>query len=54
VTDPARVEVARDGGLAPGEHELDVTLALRIPYIVEAGRRLVMRERCVKTQEVAS
>jgi hypothetical protein len=50
VTDAARVAVPRAGGLAAGPHELDVTLALRIPYIVEAGgRRLVMRERCVKT-----
>ena len=28
---------------------LDVTVALRIPYIVESGHPLVMRERCVKT-----
>jgi uncharacterized protein DUF6379 len=49
VTDAARVAVPRAGGLAAGPHELDVTLALRIPYIVEGGgRRLVMRERCVK------
>jgi hypothetical protein len=50
VTDPARVEISRP--LEPGQHELDVTLSLRIPYIVEAGRRLVMRERCVKTELV--
>jgi hypothetical protein len=50
VTDAARVAVPRAGGLAAGPHELDVTLALRIPYIIEGGgRRLVMRERCVKT-----
>ena len=49
VTDAARVSVARQGGLEPGPHELDVSLSLRIPYIIEAGRRLVMRERCVKT-----
>jgi hypothetical protein len=50
VTDAARVAVPRAGGLADGPHELDVTLSLRIPYIVEGGgRRLVMRERCVKT-----
>ena len=49
VTDAAHVSVAADGGLAPGAHELDVTLSIRIPYIIEAGRRLVMRERCVKS-----
>ena len=49
VTDPARVTVPRGGILATGSHEVDVTLALRIPYIVEEGRRLVMHERCVKT-----
>jgi len=52
VTDAARVSVARQGGLEPGQHELDVSLSLRIPYIIEAGRRLVMRERCVKTLSV--
>jgi hypothetical protein len=50
VADPAEVLVPRAGGLAPGEHELDVTIALRIPYIVESGNPLVMRERCVKRQ----
>jgi Domain of unknown function (DUF6379) len=50
VADPAEVRVPRPGGLAPGSHELDVTIALRIPYIVESGNPLVMRERCVKTQ----
>jgi len=49
VTDAARVTIARSGGLEPGPHQLDVTLSVRIPYIIEAGRRLVMRERCVKT-----
>jgi hypothetical protein len=49
VTDAARVSVAKEGGLPPGPHELDVTLSVRIPYIIEAGRRLVMRERCVKS-----
>jgi hypothetical protein len=28
-----------------------VTIALRIPYIVESGHPLVMRERCVKREE---
>jgi hypothetical protein len=50
VTDAARVTVPRAEGVdAAGSHEVDVTLALRIPYIVEEGRRLVMHERCVKT-----
>jgi hypothetical protein len=50
VADPAEVRAPRPGGLSLGEHELDVTIALRIPYIVESGNPLVMRERCVKTQ----
>jgi hypothetical protein len=52
VTDPAHVSIARVGGLDAGKHELDVTLSVRIPYIVEEGRRLVMQERCVKTLEL--
>ena len=51
VADAAEVRAPRPGGLAAGEHELDVTMALRIPYIVESGHPLVMRERCVKRQE---
>ena len=50
VADAAEVRAPRPGGLAAGDHELDVTIALRIPYIVESGHPLVMRERCVKTQ----
>ena len=50
VADPAEVRAPKSEGLAAGEHELDVTIALRIPYIVESGHPLVMRERCVKTQ----
>jgi Domain of unknown function (DUF6379) len=50
VADPATVWAPKLGGLAPGAHELDVTIALRIPYIVESGHPLVMRERCVRTQ----
>jgi len=50
VADPAEVRAPKPGGLASGEHELDVTIALRIPYIVESGNPLVMRERCVKRQ----
>ena len=48
VADAAEVRAPKPGGLAAGEHELDVTMALRIPYIVESGHPLVMRERCVK------
>jgi hypothetical protein len=50
VADPVRVRAPKTGGLTAGDHELDVTIALRIPYIVESGHPLVMRERCVKTQ----
>jgi hypothetical protein len=50
VADAAEVRAPLPGGLSDGEHELDVTIALRIPYIVESGHPLVMRERCVKTQ----
>jgi len=49
VTDPARVRVQAPGGFGSGPFEIDVTLSIRIPYIVERDRRLVMRERCVKT-----
>jgi Domain of unknown function (DUF6379) len=49
VTDPARVTVPHGERADAASHEVDVTLALRIPYIVEEGRRLVMHERCVKT-----
>lgn len=31
--EPARIEVICPGGLQPGEHELDLTLNLRIPYM---------------------
>jgi hypothetical protein len=50
VVDPVEVRAPRPGGVQAGAHELDVTIALRIPYIVESGNPLVMRERCVKTQ----
>jgi hypothetical protein len=52
VADAAEVRAPRPGGLGAGEHELDVTVALRIPYIVESGHPLVMRERCVKRQTI--
>lgn len=51
VADPIVVHLPRD--LDPGAHELDVTVALRIPYIVESGHPLVMRERCLRTETVS-
>jgi hypothetical protein len=53
VADPIDVRAPLQDTLPAGEHELDVTIALRIPYIVESGHPLVMRERCVKTQTTA-
>lgn len=52
VADAAEVHAPWAGALGEGEHELDVTIALRIPYIVESGHPLVMRERCVKRQTI--
>jgi hypothetical protein len=51
VADAAPVVAPLPGGLADGEHELDVTIHVRIPYIIESGVPLVMRERCVKVQQ---
>jgi uncharacterized protein DUF6379 len=48
VADPIVVHAPRL--IESREHELDVTIALRIPYIIESGHALVMRERCVKRQ----
>ncbi len=31
--EPARIEVMKDGGLLEGEHEIDLKLMLRIPYM---------------------
>ncbi len=50
VADAAAVTVPLAEPLAAGAHELDVTIHMRIPYIVESDVPLVMRERCVKTQ----
>jgi Domain of unknown function (DUF6379) len=50
VADAAAVTAPLPEGLADGEHELDVTIHVRIPYIIESGVPLVMREHCVKTQ----
>lgn len=52
VTDAIEVTVTRAQASQTDEHELDVTVALRIPYIVESGHPLVMRERCVKQMAV--
>jgi hypothetical protein len=51
VADAAPVTAPLAKGLGEGEHELDVTIHVRIPYIIEAGVPLVMREHCVKTQQ---
>jgi len=53
VADAAAVTVPLGEPAAPGDHELDVTLSMRIPYIIESEVPLVMRERCVKTQTIA-
>jgi uncharacterized protein DUF6379 len=50
VTDAAPVTAPLPEGLGDGEHELDVTIHVRIPYIIESGVPLVMREHCVKIQ----
>jgi hypothetical protein len=47
---PVTVPHALDGG----EHQLEATIHVRIPYIIESGVPLVMREHCVKTMEVVS
>jgi Domain of unknown function (DUF6379) len=53
VTDAARVTAEGAEPAAHGnEHELDVTIHVRIPYIVESGVALVMRERCVKSMSI--
>ena len=51
VADAATVIVPLDSAAADAgtEHELDATLSMRIPYIIESEVPLVMRERCVKT-----
>jgi hypothetical protein len=51
VADAAPVIAPLPEGLGQGEHELDVTIHVRIPYIIESGVPLVMREHCVKTQK---
>ena len=53
VADAATVTVPLEAPPEGGEHELDVTLSMRIPYIIESEVPLVMRERCVKVQALA-
>jgi Domain of unknown function (DUF6379) len=50
VADAAPVTAPLPEPLGPGDHQLDVTIHVRIPYIIESGVPLVMREHCVKTQ----
>jgi hypothetical protein len=54
VADGAPVTAPLPESLGAGEHELDVTIHVRIPYIIESGVPLVMSEHCVKSQEVAA
>ena len=53
VADPARVRVERPGGLAPGPHELSLSIATRIPYIpTRPPEVLVQEDTCRKTVTV--
>ena len=53
VRDTARVRVERPGGLAPGSHELTLSIASRIPYIpTRAPDVLVQEDTCTKTVTV--
>jgi hypothetical protein len=40
--DPARITVFREGGLANGEHRIELTLFLRIPYLPIGPERSYM------------
>jgi hypothetical protein len=49
VTDAARVRVDRPGGLAPGPHELALSIAARIPYLpTRPPDVLVQEDTCRK------
>jgi hypothetical protein len=49
LTDTARIRVEHPGGLAPGEHQLAVTLGTRIPYVVmDPPDVLVVVDSCRK------
>lgn len=53
VVDPARVRVERPGGLAPGPHELTLSIASRIPYIpTRPPDVLVQEDTCTKVVSV--
>ena len=53
VTDAARVRVERPGGLAPGSHELALSIAARIPYLpTRPPDVLVQEDTCRKTVSV--
>jgi len=50
IADSADVRVERPGGLAPGPHELSVTIASRIPYIpIRPPNVLIQEDTCTKT-----
>ncbi len=53
VADSAEVRVRREGGLGPGSHELEVTLANRIPYLPTRGTEVtVTQDTCRRTVSV--
>lgn len=53
VADAARVRVDRPGGLAPGPHELALSIAARIPYLpTRPPDVLVQEDTCRKTVSV--
>jgi Domain of unknown function (DUF6379) len=53
VADAARVRVERSGGLAPGPHELALSIAARIPYLpTRPPEVLVQEDTCRKTVSV--
>lgn len=33
ITEPATIKIFKDGGFAPGEHDIDVTLMIHSPYM---------------------
>jgi hypothetical protein len=53
VTDPAEVNIAQSGGLDQGPHTIDLTLGMRIPYILAGPHVLQIQERCIKTLELS-
>ena len=54
VTDPAVINVRSEAAPGDGGHDLDVTLGMRIPYLVHDGHAIVVREQCVKTMAVVA